>query len=160
MRRNIVPAVTRRVPKITFLDTSSLKKITAMIAEKMGVIDERGVTMLLLVESRLKYRRVSPIPKPINPLRKARDIRDFVHCVRGDFFLKGAADNIPSVGSRNSILTAAKTKGSLFAKTILKRTIPNAQHMEVPKLARARKDSYQVLPSYTKKHPKPSKMQP
>ena len=53
----------------------------AMIAEKIGVIDEIGAAMLLLVKSRPIYKRVSPIPKAINPLRKARDSRDFVHFV-------------------------------------------------------------------------------
>ena len=107
-----------------------------MIAEKIGVIDEIGATMLLLVKSKPKYKRVSPIPKAINPLRKAIEIRDFVHFVLGDFFLIGTADNIPSIGSRKTILTAVKTKGSLFTKIILKRTMPHAQHIEVPKPAR------------------------
>ena len=73
MTSNVVPVVTRRVAMIVFFETFSPRKRIAIITEKMGVIEVRGATILILVESRPRYSRVSPIPKAISPLSRARD---------------------------------------------------------------------------------------
>lgn len=58
---------------IVFFETFSPRKIIAINAEKIGVMDVRGATMLMLVEFKPKYSRVSPIPKAISPLSKAKN---------------------------------------------------------------------------------------
>ena len=73
MNSNIVPAVTSRVAMIVFFEILSPRNRIAIIAEKMGVREVRGATMLILVDSKPKYRRVSPIPKAINPLNRVKD---------------------------------------------------------------------------------------
>jgi hypothetical protein len=73
MNSNAVPAVTRRVATIVFIEIFSPRKRIAIIAEKMGVMEVRGATMLMLVESRLRYSSVSPSPKAVRPLINAID---------------------------------------------------------------------------------------
>lgn len=50
MKSKIVPAVTKIVPRIIFFETFSPRKRIAIIAEKIGVEEVRGVTILMLVE--------------------------------------------------------------------------------------------------------------
>lgn len=56
-----------------FFETFSFRKRIAIIAEKIGVKEVRGATMLRLVESKPRYSRVSPIPRAISPLNRARN---------------------------------------------------------------------------------------
>ena len=72
MKSNKVPAVTKIVPRIIFFEKFSLRKRIAIIAEKIGVMEVKGVTILMLVWYKPIYSRVSPIPKAINPLNRAR----------------------------------------------------------------------------------------
>ena len=120
---------------IIFFVVFSPKKKTAIIAEKIGVKEVRGATVLMFVESKAMYSRVSPIPNPINPLNRAKKSWVLVIFFLGDFFSDGNFESIASVGSRNSILPAVRTYGSLLFRIILNRTIPNPQHRTVPKLA-------------------------
>lgn len=48
---SIVPAVTRRVPATTLLETLSFRNNMAMIAAKRGVVDAKGATTLALAVS-------------------------------------------------------------------------------------------------------------
>ena len=70
----MVPVVTKIVPMTIFFEAFSPRKRTAIIAEKIGVIEVKGVTMLMLAESKPRYSKVSPIPRAINPLKRARII--------------------------------------------------------------------------------------
>ena len=90
--------------------------------------------MLVLTESKARYSRVSPIPKLINPLSRARNNCIFVIFLE-DLFLYGMIESIASVGIKKSILPVAKMKGSLLFSITLKKTIPNPQHKTVPRLA-------------------------
>ena len=109
MKSKIVPTVTSRVAIIVFFEISSPKKRIAIVAEKIGVKEVKGATILMLVESKARYSRVSPIPKPINPLSRARVNGIFVIFFLEDFFLYGIIASIASVGSRKSILPAVRT---------------------------------------------------
>ena len=71
MKSKIVPNVTSNVPTIIFFEIFSPKNKIAIITEKIGVVEVKGATMFMLVVSSPKYNRLSPIPKPINPLTKA-----------------------------------------------------------------------------------------
>lgn len=73
MKSNIVPNVTSIVPAIIFFETFSPKNKIAIIVEKIGVLEVKGATMFMLVVSNPKYNRLSPIPKPINPLNNANN---------------------------------------------------------------------------------------
>ena len=73
IKSKVVPVVTKKVPIIIFFETFSFRKRMAIIAEKIGVKEVRGATMLILVESKPMYNRVSPIPRATSPLRRARD---------------------------------------------------------------------------------------
>jgi len=64
--------VTKRVPVIIFFEICSPRKRIAIIAENTGVIDVKGATMFMLVETNPTYNRVSPIPKARSPLNRAR----------------------------------------------------------------------------------------
>ena len=54
MKSNIVPTVTRIVPIIIVFETVSPKKRIAIIVEKIGVVEVKGATMFILVESKPK----------------------------------------------------------------------------------------------------------
>ena len=54
MKSKIVPIETRIVPKIIVFETFSPKKRIAITVEKIGVVEVKGATMFILVESKLK----------------------------------------------------------------------------------------------------------